>query len=426
MPTSGDAPPTGPPARVILVEYHVGESATYVFGVTADTDRPDIVPVEVSRAELRDLAGAVRETLTGDRSGLAGHLADERVRRLVAPVRRWAAPGDVVCLVPHDALSLLPLHAVSLGDGPLADRNPVVSVPSASALRRRTGRGRRPDTALIVTGPWPGRSPAFAGEQSLAVARWFGGREILSGGEASRKELLARLRGTGPPAGVLHFAAAGVFDADEPMMSGIELAGGRLTAEDILGLRLDVDLVTLGACRAGGDDPARWYPGDGPAGLTRALLYAGASAALVALWHAGELPAGMLLGRFYAGLRDGTPKAEALRRAQSWLRERTVADVLDHALSARARLAGDPAAVATVRLEEGRLHLAARDFTTAIGVFSVLLAGDGLTGEQRYAAEVGMLRARLAAGRGAGPDFGLRVFTDPRHWASFVLVGDWR
>ncbi|GHH69837.1 hypothetical protein GCM10017673_20950 [Streptosporangium violaceochromogenes] len=426
MPTSGDTPPTGPPARVVLAEYYVGEGATYVFGVTADADRPDIVPVEVSRADLRNLADAVRGTLSGDPAGLAGHLADERMRRLVAPLRRWAAPGDVVCLVPHDVLSLLPLHAVPLGDGPLTDRNPVVSVPSASALRRRAGRGRRPDTALIVTGLWPGRQEAFAGEQSLAVARWFGGPEILTGGQASREELLTRLRGTGTPAGVLHFAAHGVLDAGEPMRSGIELAGGRLTAEDILGLRLDVDLVTLGACRAGEDGHAPRHPGDGLAGLTRALLYAGASAALLALWQVDALPAGMLLGSFYAGLRDGTPKAEALRRARSWLRERTVADVLDHAVGARARLAGDPAAVAAVRLEEGRLHLAARDAATAIGVFSSLLAGNDLTGEQRHAAEVGMLRARLAAGRGAGPDFGLRVFTDPRHWAPFVLVGDWR
>jgi CHAT domain-containing protein len=45
-----------------------------------------------------------------------------------------------------------------------------------------------------------------------------------------------------------HFTAHGKFEADEPMRSGMELAGGRLTAEDFLGLSLAVDLMVLGSC----------------------------------------------------------------------------------------------------------------------------------------------------------------------------------
>ncbi|MFD1535830.1 CHAT domain-containing protein [Nonomuraea guangzhouensis] len=414
-------------ARLVLAEYHVTDHETYVFGVTADAPEPQVVTVDVTRAELRELAGSAGDTLARDRTGLGAHLADDRLVRLLAPVARWAEPGDVVYLVPHDSLHLLPLQAVLVEGVPLIDRNPVVFVPSASVLRycqakRKASRA----TALIVAAPPEEHPLAFAREQALLVSETLGGQEVLAAVDASRESLLARFAVPGQAPDILHFATHGVFDREDPMRSGIELADGRLTAADILGLRLDVDLVTLAACETG---VSQSRPGDELIGLTRALLYAGAPSALVALWRVDELSTSMLFGEFYAALRSGSPKAEALRRAQLWLRDRTIADVLDYARGARRRLARDPRALAAVRLEEARLRLAAGDYSAAAGLFRDLVACPDLDEEQRQGAEVGMLQATLVMGTGtdvgAAPDFGVPAFADPYHWAPFALIGDW-
>lgn len=415
-----DEQTTASHGRAVLVEYFVTDDRTFVFGVTDDAAEPDIVTLDISREEVRDLAGSVSGALLEDHPALGERLRDERLRRLAAPVARWARPGDLVCLVPHDALHGLPLHAVDVDGLPLLDRNPVAVTPSASVLRhcQAKRRGRR-ETALIVADPPAPKPLVFAREQAHAVAGGFTRHEVLAGGDASRAALLQRLGPGGECPDVLHFTAHGVFDLEEPMKSGVELADGRLTAEDLLNLRLDVDLVTLGACETGVSDRR---PGDELIGLTRALLHAGAPSALVTLWRVDELSTSLLFTAFYAGLAAGSSKAEALRAAQSRLRELTVADALAYARQAKARYGGSvvPALVDA----EARLLVRAGDITAAEQLVTDAMRSPGLAPEDLEGLRVTLLQARLSLPEpDAGPD--LRAFDDPYHWAPFVLVGDW-
>ncbi|MFB6808798.1 CHAT domain-containing protein, partial [Streptomyces sp. NPDC056387] len=311
--------------RVILVEYYVTEHGIRIFGVVPEADKPEILTVALTRAELRASAKAFYALLRSKRFRMADHLAGEALRALVRPIEKWAAPGDVVYLVPHDALHRLPLHAVPLDGAPLGDRNPVVLTPSASVLRYCWSQRKATRSSVLVVAAPPSDPPmTFAHTQATAVSRLFAEPEMLVGGQASRAGLLERLRaGNGSP-DVLHFTAHGVFEPVDPMRSGVELADGRLTAEDVLGLPLPVDLVVLGSCESGLSDRR---PGDELIGLTRALLYAGAASTLVSLWRVDELSTGLLLTRFYEELRAGNSKAESLRRAQTWLRGLTHVDV---------------------------------------------------------------------------------------------------
>ena len=66
----------------------------------------------------------------------------------------------------------------------------------------------------------------------------------------------AQNRSTQPPstvekAEILHVASHGIFDTDDPMRSGFELADGRFTAADVLKTRLTGMLAVLGACETG-------------------------------------------------------------------------------------------------------------------------------------------------------------------------------
>lgn len=407
-------------SRAVLIEYHVTADAIFVFGVLPGQAEPEIVSIEMARAEMRDLVKSVQMTVAREPLALAERLADPRLLRLVDPIGKWVDVGELVYLVPHDALHRLPLHALSVDGVPLVERNPVVFVPSASALRYCLAKRReRRATALVVADP-PEEVPlVFTRVQALAVADYFGQTDLITGAAATRAELTERLAAGSPD--VLHFATHGVFDADDPMRSGVELADGRFTAADFLQLSLDVDLVTLGACETG---LSGRQPGDELVGLTRALLYAGAPSVLVTLWRVDELSTSLLLTKFYAGLHAGASKVDALRDACAWLRGRTIADVLDYAREARARPGLDDATATAIDLEMARLHLAGRNFAEAAALYQSLLDRPGATTWQAEAAETGALQARLLRDA-AEPDLTRRIFDDPYHWAPFALVGDW-
>ena len=109
-------------------------------------------------------------------------------------------------------------------------------------------------------------------------------------------------------------------------MSGLELESdeandGQLELHEILGLKLDADLVTLSACQTGlGSGHFAEVPaGDDFVGLTRAFLYAGSTSVLATLWEVDDSSTLVLMKHFYAGLKqagESEDKAAALARAQ--------------------------------------------------------------------------------------------------------------
>ena len=96
--------------------------------------------------------------------------------------------------------------------------------------------------------------------------------------------------------------------------AGRILADGVLTAREILerGLRAP-DFLALSACQTG---MAGALGGDEMAGLSQALLYAGARSLLVSLWAVNDPATAHLMAGFYRGWREqGLDKATALREA---------------------------------------------------------------------------------------------------------------
>lgn len=163
--------------------------------------------------------------------------------------------------------------------------------------------------------PNKGERAVFEGEAEY-IAQALDTRPHL-GQEATKTLVQER----GAEYDVLHFSCHGLFDTNDPLQSGLQLADGTLTARDIMGMRLNADLVTLSACQTGLSERR---PGDELVGLTRALLYAGASSVLVTLWSVDANAALELMRDFYFRLQAtdaDTAKAVALRDAMLALKE---------------------------------------------------------------------------------------------------------
>jgi CHAT domain-containing protein len=86
---------------------------------------------------------------------------------------------------------------------------------------------------------------------------------------------------------------------------------GFLTAEEILDLKLDADLVVLSACNTGRGK----ITGDGVIGLSRSFLLAGASSTLVSLWYIPDESTANLMTEFYRNVQDNPNKAQSQRQA---------------------------------------------------------------------------------------------------------------
>jgi hypothetical protein len=123
--------------RTILAEYFTTETETLLFGLRPDFDRPEVVSLSLDQSELQSFVrtsfgehNQVRELIDMGLEELW-----HRYDYLVEPIARWAAPGDIVYVIPHGLLHYVPMHALKLENRYLVERNPVILSPSASALK---------------------------------------------------------------------------------------------------------------------------------------------------------------------------------------------------------------------------------------------------------------------------------------------------
>lgn len=302
--------------RVVLAEYTAFGNAVVLFGLRADWAEPEITVVEADLAGLEVFAAA-NFSSHNDVLDLIELGLEEwyQYGGLVAPLGRWAAPGDIVCLVPHGPLHYLPLHALKVDGCSLIERNTVVYSPSASVLKHclSTRSAESPGASrgtAVVFGDSQGDLPEARAE-AIMLAELLGCRPVL-GDQVTRENVLRGMA----EAAVVHFAGHATFDRREALGSGLKLAAGEvLTAAEVFGLNaLNSYLITLSGCETGA---AQQHPGDELVGLTRAFLYARTASVLVSLWEVADESTAFLMRQFYSRLLadPGCFKADALRLA---------------------------------------------------------------------------------------------------------------
>ena len=259
-------------------------------------------------------------------------------RELLAPIVA-VLPAEVreLLILPSSRLYLLPLHAAPLPDtGELLGHRYVVHyAPSADVALRRRGRTQTAAPAFYaVSNPAADATLALADIECEHAAAAFPRAEVDRGRTATPSRVLRRL----PGATHVHFACHGEYDRYEPAESCLLLAGGRLTMAELTSPEIDlanVRLVVLSACETGISDVLRGSPQE-YVGIPAAFMIAGAACVVSSLWSVPDAATGLLMQAFYdAYTSDGLPAAEALARAQAWVRTLSPADaatLLEHHL----------------------------------------------------------------------------------------------
>jgi tetratricopeptide (TPR) repeat protein len=340
--------PTGDGALVAPVVTGFG-IALFVLpsGVDEITER-HVLQLECTRADLADseitwMTSALK-ALTGQ--GSLGDWTDaiEQVTgwlwtAVAGPLRdRLAALGVVdgtpLRLMSSQFSNQLPLHAAwRIENGvkrSLLDDYVISYTPGIRMLyeaERRAAQPSRHDgtrgTALLVadsTGDLP-----HSVDEVRSIGECFpdGAAMTLIGPDATSAAVFASAAGRS----YLHFACHAGANWYQPNYSTLILAGPELVvAGDLANLDLDAArLAVLSACESGMEvvESASDYTG-----IAAALLRAGAPSVIATLWNVNDLASSLLVRRFYVELLGGGHSAaEALRSAQLWLRDATVADL---------------------------------------------------------------------------------------------------
>ena len=235
-------------------------------------------------------------------------------------------------LIPTGLLGLLPLHAAWTEDLSLPtgrryalDDVTFTYAPSAQALfHARQGAGRPTDTLLAVENP--DGTLHFTEPEVKSVLSHFPGKYNHLLRDQARKEAVVQAIGSSH---VLHFSTHGLAGWQEAESSRLKLADGDLILTELFGLHLDqARLAVLSACETG--VPGTELP-DEVISLPSAWMQAGMPGVVGSLWSVDDMSTAMLMARFYDLWRDdGLSAPEALRRAQIWLRDSTVEELMRH------------------------------------------------------------------------------------------------
>jgi hypothetical protein len=251
------------------------------------------------RADLDALAAANLPEALRHTVRAASRSALHRLDALLwAPVRRRLTDGPLL-LAPSAGLATVPWPLL-----PALRGRPVAVVASATAwLASRREPPARPAVAVAA-----GARLARAEAEARLVATAWPAATVLTGVDATA----AAVAGAAGRADILHVAAHGVHEPDNPLFSHLDLADGPLFGYELNGLPRLPGHVVLSACELG---LARARGCDETLGMTAALLRGGAGSVVAGVAKIADAAAFRFGPAHHAGLRRGLPPAAALADA---------------------------------------------------------------------------------------------------------------
>jgi CHAT domain-containing protein/Tfp pilus assembly protein PilF len=311
------------PQGACLLEYFLLHNAVIIFLL----DRHGLKDCYVS--PLDEPLGQLIQQFRSEIKNVDTHLASgsKLAAALLGPVMPELAGTDNLIVVPHNSLHYVPFSA--LWYVPAGDDAPpryylkncfcLTTVPSASYLPylARTAPQRQYGAPVVLGNP-TGDLPGADTEARNVAARL--GTIAKLGAEATRHALLDAQ----DPA-VLHVASHGTYNSTDPLLSGLRMADGVVTVEDLLTSGPAPGLLVLSGCVTGMSDRK---PGDELIGLAQAALRRGTRSVVATLWKTLDESSTVFFEHFYDALTRGVTVSLAVAYGREALA--TGPDGFDH------------------------------------------------------------------------------------------------
>jgi CHAT domain-containing protein len=301
--------------NVALVEYLVTKDELVAWVVAEDEIHSVRVPI--TEQGLNALVADYRERI----QKLAP--VEDQAKRLhallVEPLQVYIKGKRMLGIVPHGHLHYISFSSLKDEESYLFERHPLFYSPSASVMqftfKNKTARSR--DIKVLALG-----NPDLGdlnydlplAEMEANAIKWdFPKIDVLTRENATESWLKKNIGDYQ----IIHVASHGEFDPINPLFSSLKLTrdesdDGNFEVNEVFGLDIKADIVTLSACQTGLGD---LVGGDELVGLNRAFIYAGTHAILSSLWRVSDISTAVLIKHFYRNYGKEN-KAESLRKAQ--------------------------------------------------------------------------------------------------------------
>ena len=221
-------------------------------------------------------------------AGAVKDAANELDDALFAPLRAMLDNAPLV-VVPTGAL-----HSVLWGALPTARRRHGLSIAPSAGWWMSTRGVRRRRSVLLVSGP----DIRHSEDEVAALARLYPRARVLAGRDATVHAVAEAMAS----ATIVHIAAHGVFRADNPLFSTLQLHDGQLSVHDLEAIRRVPEMVVLSACSSGRSGV---LPGDELLGTSAALMSLGVRALAAPLLPIADRAAVPVALAIHRGIRRG-------------------------------------------------------------------------------------------------------------------------
>jgi CHAT domain-containing protein len=244
-------------------------------------------------------------------------------------------PAEIerIILIPSEELYILPLHAIPVSNdvsARMCDCFQVSYAPSMKVLADILGKVQQTTAPELYAVLNPTRDLVFASLEGDAIAQLFEKCLLDERRAATKRRVLVEMR----KRAYLHFSCQGNYDWNDPINSGLALADGRLTLEDLQQEGVDLSttrLATLSACETGITDVTH-NRAEEYIGIPAGFMLAGVACVVSSLWEVPDLSTALLMERFYRNhLIHRMSFAAALREAQAWVCMLGIEEVAEYA-----------------------------------------------------------------------------------------------
>ncbi|MEP1097598.1 MAG: CHAT domain-containing tetratricopeptide repeat protein [Cyclobacteriaceae bacterium] len=332
-----------------LIEYFIGDSATYVFVIT---DNDYIVRELGPSAELVNDVSSFRRmfrkvTEKGEIDDDIGKFIDVSLRlynKLISPIKVHLADAKSLIIVPGGPVHYLPFDLL-LSTDPAAQDGNYKSLPyllkdyniqnahSASIEFLRPVKTGNTEGVLSFAPSYtsfdeelPQLSDLGQFRNAIIPLKWNKneveqiGKIVASTSFSNRRATEGSFKENANDFKVLHLAMHAFVDNEKPMNSKLlfttvtdSIEDGMLHTFELYNMRLNADLVVLSACETG---YGKLITGDGIMSLARGFAYAGVPSVVMSHWQVDDQSTSILMESFYKNLAEGLQKSEALRTAK--------------------------------------------------------------------------------------------------------------
>jgi CHAT domain-containing protein len=283
--------------QLYVLTCGAGKVRQFAAGQTSDAIRA----ADFARFALRRLTRARPGDDPGSALSVLAAAGPRLEQALLGPAARQLAEGPVI-IVPPGKLQTVPWTTLP------ALRDRVISVAPSAGAWMRAHTAPAPEHRQVTLARGPGL--ASDGAEVPAVARLYDDEvTMLAGSEATAEKVLAALDG----AWLAHIAAHGIFRADSPLFSSLQMHDGPLTVYDFERLQRAPYRLVLSSC-----DSALLAPAgaDELLGLVSSLLPLGTAGIIAAIVPLNDHAVVPLMVDLHQSLRAGRTLAESVYHAR--------------------------------------------------------------------------------------------------------------